>query len=241
MTEPTEAGIRDLIHQFREFLVALRLSPGRHRLALLVAATLFAVGATAVAQLSLNAWNGPFYEAIAQRNFSAFLYELLVFSAIAGGLRHLNRSDHLLETHGQERADGFVLPADFACRRRHGAAARQIVAVIERQVEIELVGQCERSVRLGRGHVGLAGGHPMSQSLPNQSLLRRELGIERSMGQARGLADLRDADAVDPSLPEQARGCLDQRRAILGRFFLGDLHRLSRVAAGLTLKIASAI
>ena len=90
MTEPIEAGIRGLMHQFREFVVALRLSPGRRSLALLVAATLFAVGATAAAQVSLNAWNGPFYEAIAQRNFSAFLYELLVFAAIAGGLLVLN-------------------------------------------------------------------------------------------------------------------------------------------------------
>jgi len=90
MTEPTEAGIRGLMHQFREFLVTLRLSPGRRGLALLVTATLFAVGATAVAQVRLNAWNGPFYEAIAQRNFSAFLYELLVFAAIAGGLVVLN-------------------------------------------------------------------------------------------------------------------------------------------------------
>jgi vitamin B12/bleomycin/antimicrobial peptide transport system ATP-binding/permease protein len=76
MTEPIEAGIDGLMHQFREFVVALRVSPGRRGLALLFAATLFAVGATAVAQVSLNAWNGPFYEAIAQRNFSAFLYEL---------------------------------------------------------------------------------------------------------------------------------------------------------------------
>jgi putative ATP-binding cassette transporter len=90
MTEPIEAGIRGLMHQFREFLVALRLSPGRRSLALLVTATLFAVGATAVAQVRLNAWNGPFYEAIAQRNFSAFLCELLVFAAIAGGLLVLN-------------------------------------------------------------------------------------------------------------------------------------------------------
>ena len=90
MTEPIEAGIRSLMPQFREFLVTLRLSPGRRSLALLVAATLFATGATAVAQVRLNAWNGPFYEAIAQRNFSAFLYELLVFAAIAGGLLVLN-------------------------------------------------------------------------------------------------------------------------------------------------------
>jgi vitamin B12/bleomycin/antimicrobial peptide transport system ATP-binding/permease protein len=90
MTEPIEAGIRGLMHQFREFLVALGLSPGRRSLVLLVTATLFVVGATAVAQVRLNAWNGPFYEAIAQRNFSAFLYELFVFTAIAGGLLVLN-------------------------------------------------------------------------------------------------------------------------------------------------------
>jgi putative ATP-binding cassette transporter len=90
MTEPIEAGIRGLMHQFREFLVALRLSPGGRSLALLVAATLFAVGATAAAQVSLNAWNGSFNEAIAQRNFSVFLYELLVFAAVASGLLVLN-------------------------------------------------------------------------------------------------------------------------------------------------------
>ena len=89
MTEPI-SGIRGRVYQFREFIVALQLSPGRRGLALLVAATLSAVGATAAAQVSLNAWNGPFYEAIAQRNFSAFLYELLVFAAIASGLLVLN-------------------------------------------------------------------------------------------------------------------------------------------------------
>jgi putative ATP-binding cassette transporter len=46
----------------------------------------FAVGATAAAQVRLNAWNGPFSEAIAQKNVSALLHELLVFAAIASGL-----------------------------------------------------------------------------------------------------------------------------------------------------------
>ena len=73
MPEPIEGGIRGLIHQFREFHVALRLSPGRRSLTLLIVATVFVVGATAAAQVGLNAWNRPFYEAIAQRNFSAFL------------------------------------------------------------------------------------------------------------------------------------------------------------------------
>ena len=46
--------------------------------------------ATAVAQVGLNAWNRPFYEAIAQRNFPAFLDQLLVFTVIAGCLLVLN-------------------------------------------------------------------------------------------------------------------------------------------------------
>jgi hypothetical protein len=69
----------------------------------------------------------------------------------------------------------------------------------------------------------------MRQSLRHQSLLRRELRIERSVSEARRLADLRDADAIDPPLPEQARCCLGQRGAVLGRFFLGDFHRPSSV------------
>jgi putative ATP-binding cassette transporter len=88
--EPIAEGIRDLVHQFREFLIALWLSPGRHSLALLSIGTVLVICATAAAQVGLNAWNRPFYEAIAARNFSAFLDQLLVFAAIAGGLLFLN-------------------------------------------------------------------------------------------------------------------------------------------------------
>jgi vitamin B12/bleomycin/antimicrobial peptide transport system ATP-binding/permease protein len=48
------------------------------------------VCATAAAQVGLNAWNRPFYEAISARNSVAFLYQLLVFAAIAGALLVLN-------------------------------------------------------------------------------------------------------------------------------------------------------
>src|SRR3984957_1665270 len=88
--KPIEEGIRGLFHQLREFLVALWLSPGRRSLALLIIGTAFVICATAAAQVGLNAWNRPFYEAIAERKFFAFLYQLLVFAAIAGGLLVLN-------------------------------------------------------------------------------------------------------------------------------------------------------
>ena len=79
-----------MVHQFREFLVALWLSPGGQGLALLTIGTVLVVCATAAAQVGLNAWNRPFYEAISARNTFAFLYLLLVFVAIAGGLLVLN-------------------------------------------------------------------------------------------------------------------------------------------------------
>ncbi len=79
-----------MVHQFREFLIALWLSPGRQGLALLTIGTTLVVCATAAAQVGLNAWNRPFYEALAERNFPAFLDQLLVFTVIAGGLLVLN-------------------------------------------------------------------------------------------------------------------------------------------------------
>jgi ABC-type uncharacterized transport system fused permease/ATPase subunit len=88
--KPIEEGIRDLVHQLREFLVALWLSPGRRSLAFLMIGTVLVICATAAAQVGLNAWNRPFYEAIAERNFFVLLYQLLVFAAIAGCLLVLN-------------------------------------------------------------------------------------------------------------------------------------------------------
>jgi len=57
---------------------------------LLVIGAAFVLCATAAAQVGLNAWNRPFYEAIADRNLPAFLFQLLLFAAIAAGLLVLN-------------------------------------------------------------------------------------------------------------------------------------------------------
>src|SRR5271166_6560065 len=73
--------VRDLVHQFREFLIALWLSPGRQGLALLTTGTVLVVCAIGrAAGRPQNAWNRPFYEAISARKFLAFLYQLLVFA-----------------------------------------------------------------------------------------------------------------------------------------------------------------
>ena len=75
-----EEGIRGLVHELREFLVALWLSPGRRSLALLITGTVLVICATAAAQVGLNAWNRPFYEAIAERKFSGVLGPAARFS-----------------------------------------------------------------------------------------------------------------------------------------------------------------
>jgi len=47
---------------------------------------------TILGQLRLNAWNRPFYDAIAERNFKNFLLQLGVFCIIAGILLVINVS-----------------------------------------------------------------------------------------------------------------------------------------------------
>lgn len=64
----------------------------RERTTLLwLGAALFAViGATAYGQIELNAWNRPFYDALARKDLPAFGSQLLLFVYIAGALLVLN-------------------------------------------------------------------------------------------------------------------------------------------------------
>src|SRR6266511_956904 len=87
---PLREGFFDLVRQFREFLIALWSSEGRHTLTLLTIGIILVIVATAITQVVLNAWNRPFYDAVQERNFSAFAYQLLIFAFIAGALLILN-------------------------------------------------------------------------------------------------------------------------------------------------------
>jgi vitamin B12/bleomycin/antimicrobial peptide transport system ATP-binding/permease protein len=50
------------------------------------------VSATAYGQIELNAWNKPFYDALARRDVNEFAHQLGVYAVIAGGLLVLNVS-----------------------------------------------------------------------------------------------------------------------------------------------------
>ncbi|CAN5539419.1 ABC transporter ATP-binding protein/permease [soil metagenome] len=69
---------------------AFRASAQFYVLLTLGGATLFVVGATAYGQIQLNAWNKPFYDALARKDFNGFIEQLLVFLVIAAGLLSLN-------------------------------------------------------------------------------------------------------------------------------------------------------
>jgi vitamin B12/bleomycin/antimicrobial peptide transport system ATP-binding/permease protein len=79
-----------LIRALRAFLVTLWSTKGRHILSLLTIATVLVICATTVAQVRLNAWNRPFYDAVQERNLSAFAHQSLIFVLIAGTLLVLN-------------------------------------------------------------------------------------------------------------------------------------------------------
>ncbi len=80
----------DMARQVRTFLGALAGSRGKKKLVLLAVGLVVVIGTTVVAQLRLNDWNRPFFDAIERKDLGAFGVQLAVFAAIAGILLVLN-------------------------------------------------------------------------------------------------------------------------------------------------------
>jgi len=83
------AGLR-LTPQMLIMFRAFSASPQRTKLLLLGVAIVAVIGATAFGQVRLNAWNQPFYNALAHNDLREFVDQLMVFAVIAGGLLVLN-------------------------------------------------------------------------------------------------------------------------------------------------------
>jgi putative ATP-binding cassette transporter len=69
---------------------ALWASRQRRKVVLLLVALVSVVGASAYAQILLNAWNQPFYDALSRKDVSSFIVQLGVFAELAGVLLVLN-------------------------------------------------------------------------------------------------------------------------------------------------------
>lgn len=105
-----QAGIQSgLRRQMGQMLQALYTSPVARILMWLSIGIVIVVGATAYAQIRLNRWNKPFYDAISRRDFGDFLTQLGVFLIIAGGLLVLNVAQRwLVETLKLRLREGLV-------------------------------------------------------------------------------------------------------------------------------------
>jgi putative ATP-binding cassette transporter len=82
--------------QLSTMVRAFMASVQRTKLIMLAVAIAAVIGATAYGQIRLNAWNQPFYDALARKDFPAFLAQLLVFAIIASGLLILNVAQNWL-------------------------------------------------------------------------------------------------------------------------------------------------
>lgn len=76
--------------QLRMMVGAFMASAQRTTLITLSVATVAVVGATAYGQIRLNAWNKPFYDALAKKDLTGFVSQLGVFAIIAAVLLGLN-------------------------------------------------------------------------------------------------------------------------------------------------------
>jgi putative ATP-binding cassette transporter len=86
----SEERARGVVSRLLTLAGALRTSPQRSIIALLAAGLLLVIIATTVVQLRLNAWNKPFYDAIAAKDVQSFVIQLGIFAIIAGTLTVLN-------------------------------------------------------------------------------------------------------------------------------------------------------
>ena len=84
------SGHADLLSQLSMMIRALLSSPLRNRLLGIGGAIFLVVVATTYAQIRLNRWNQPFYDALARRNLHGFFTQLTIFVFIAGSLLALN-------------------------------------------------------------------------------------------------------------------------------------------------------
>jgi vitamin B12/bleomycin/antimicrobial peptide transport system ATP-binding/permease protein len=79
-----------LLSELVRMTAAFWASRQRNKLLLLAAALVVVIGATAYAQIELNAWNRPFYNALTRKDVSGFIEQLGVFGVLAGILLVLN-------------------------------------------------------------------------------------------------------------------------------------------------------
>jgi putative ATP-binding cassette transporter len=76
----------DLLHELLSLWKNVGASLERRRMAVIISLIIIIVGLNAFGQINLNAWQGPFYDAIDRRDYNNFIIELFVFAKIVAAL-----------------------------------------------------------------------------------------------------------------------------------------------------------
>ncbi|MER8831628.1 ABC transporter ATP-binding protein/permease [Mesorhizobium sp. M0909] len=151
----TSIEASSLREQLATIKIALTTSPVRKQLFWAAIGIVAVIVATSVGQILLNRWNQPFFDALARRDMPAFLHQLLVFAAIAGGL--------LLFNVGQTWLD------------------QMIRLKLREALTLDLIGEWMRPARAFRlAHAGAIGVNPdqrLQQDVAHLSDLSTGLGI----------------------------------------------------------------
>lgn len=74
----------DLLSQARMMMSAFWVSRVRNQLIALGTGIFVLIVLIAVGQVAINRWNVPFYNALSDRNLSAFFHQLLIFLPLRG-------------------------------------------------------------------------------------------------------------------------------------------------------------
>ena len=145
---------------------------------------------------------------------------------------------HALESLDEGRADRSILARDLTRRRGERAAEGEILSMTTRDVILEELSECR--LRASREFVEprAASFQAFGERFGSKGLLRGELRVQRAMGEARCLADLGHANAVDTALAKEPTGFAEQRRPVLGRPFPGDSHARPFVVDAINIMIA---
>ena len=151
--EYTNAG---LFSQLGMMLRALRQSSAGKTLLLLNIGVTVVIGATAFAQVRLNTWNKPFFDALSRRDMRDFLFQLGVFFIIAGALLVLNVAQRwLVETLKVKLRQGLTqdLIKDWLLPRRAFwlANAGPMGVNPDQRIHEDARKLCELSADLGTG------------------------------------------------------------------------------------------
>jgi vitamin B12/bleomycin/antimicrobial peptide transport system ATP-binding/permease protein len=155
-SDTDEAAHTRLLSQLAMMVRVLLASPVGKALIMLAVAVLVIVAATAYAQIRLNRWNKPFYDALSRRDFWDFLFQLGVFFIIAGSLLVLNVAQRWLgETMKVRMREGLVrdLVRDWMVPRRAFwlANAGPIGVNPDQRLHEDARHLCELSADLGIG------------------------------------------------------------------------------------------